>query len=642
MPTDASLYQQTDNSSTPAGDDLRDDADHPRFPLAAPDTLSPLPVYLPLGVPGLVNPDYYQPAIAQTGAPLKRDGLSLANGIVSSSLFLDPDLANASVDTVLTEAFHKQYQLQRGAGEPGEPLLKLLAVLPLDEISLLAVPDATLPGWAMEANSQNVLFPPVLSNITLNPTATFSLSWTPVDGATGYELESSGDSLFGSSAIIWQGSATVDPDHTSLVQSGAVAQSSGCPATMYFRVRAQQGAITGPWSNTLIQALPIESFAPCMPATTDAPVLQAPLASRGRVVLEWTDPVVSDSYELQVGYEAAFALPETLYQGNERYFEVWSDPSRTAYFRVSATRAGAASPWSNTVLVPSDTLFTRDTMEAPEQVDLVAQGELLKIHQAMLRICAARADVFALLSLPREYSQTDCLLYKNTLISALASENGDTTLSFGAIAYPWLTVRDSSDDVPGAIRGISPEGSVLGSISALTLAKGAWLSPANQALQGVVDLDPHLDDSAEWAFFSNQLNLLTQQATGFLMSSSATLSPSSQLTEMNVRRLLILLRRLALREGVDYVFQPNLSSFWRIVQRRFEEVLRGLFLRGAFAGATQDESFRVTTNNTVNTQESVDQGQMVVELAIAPSLPLEFLTVRLVQTGGDLMFSEVV
>jgi phage tail sheath protein FI len=65
-----------------------------------------------------------------------------------------------------------------------------------------------------------------------------------------------------------------------------------------------------------------------------------------------------------------------------------------------------------------------------------------------------------------------------------------------------------------------------------------------------------------------------------------------------------------------------------------------MFLRGAFAGATQDESFLVRTDISVNPPESVEQGRFIVEIRVAPSLPLEFLTVRLLQSGGDLTLSE--
>jgi phage tail sheath protein FI len=96
---------------------------------------------------------------------------------------------------------------------------------------------------------------------------------------------------------------------------------------------------------------------------------------------------------------------------------------------------------------------------------------------------------------------------------------------------------------------------------------------------------------------------------------------------------MILLRRLALREGATDAFEANDDSLRRVVQHRFEEFLNQLYARGAFAGNTASEAFEVHTGDDVNTPASVDQGRLIVELKVAPALPLTFLTIRLVQIG---------
>jgi hypothetical protein len=651
LPTDAQLYTQPSTPAPPPGIDLWDEVDHPRFALAAPvepatSDLPPLPVYLPLGVPGIVDTDFYQPAVEQSGTALERDGLALAGGQLTASLFLDPDLAGATAQTLLTRAFHKQYQLQRGDGPPGEPLVKMHAVLPITEVSMLALPDAMHAGWQQVLQTQATVSAPTLVKASAaDASGKVALSWTPVDGATSYSLQQSTDPLFNTWTLAWQGPGQTDPSAPSLVRSGPVPPgTTGCLSQTYFRVAAVQGLVSGPWSNTLPFVARDEIFQRCAPTTLAAPVLGVPTASRGRVMLAWTvPPAPVDGFVLQLAYEPAFALPATIYQGADPTFELWSDPSRTAYFRVSATSRGVSGPWSNTAVAASEQAYARYVMNVPPvpgATSTIAESELLKIHRAMIRLCAARGDVFAFLGLPRSYDAGTCVLYRSQLTSLLSPENGGTALSYAAVYYPWLMVRDSAADQPGAVRLVSPEGSVVGSTAAMTIASGAWYA-ANQALSGVVDLYPALEDDAPLLFFNNQLNLAVQDARGFLPMSSFTLSTDSQLTEINVRRLLILLRRLALQAGEDYVFHPNDTSFWRIVRRRFEELLGGLFQQGAFAGSTADESFRVRTDASVNPPESVALGRFIVELSVAPSLPLEFLTVRLLQTGGDLMFSEV-
>jgi phage tail sheath protein FI len=123
--------------------------------------------------------------------------------------------------------------------------------------------------------------------------------------------------------------------------------------------------------------------------------------------------------------------------------------------------------------------------------------------------------------------------------------------------------------------------------------------------------------------------------------SERTLSPLPELALLHVRRLLILLRRLALREGTVLAFQSNDDVLRRDAERRFDRVLGDLFVRGAFAGVTADQGYRVVANATVNPRGSVDQGRLIIELRVAPAQPMAFITVRLVQLGGELLAEEV-
>ena len=115
---------------------------------------------------------------------------------------------------------------------------------------------------------------------------------------------------------------------------------------------------------------------------------------------------------------------------------------------------------------------------------------------------------------------------------------------------------------------------------------------------------------------------------------SAETLASGALRPLNVRRLLILLRRLALREGPAFAFESNSDALRRRLRLRFERFLTRMFERGAFAGSRPAEAFDVRTDAAVNPPGSVDRGRLVVELRVAPSRPLAFLTVRLVQRDG--------
>ena len=88
------------------------------------------------------------------------------------------------------------------------------------------------------------------------------------------------------------------------------------------------------------------------------------------------------------------------------------------------------------------------------------------------------------------------------------------------------------------------------------------------------------------------------------------------------------------------MFEPSGPVLRRAVQRGFELLLTDLFRRGAFAGAVAEQSFRVVTDDTVNTPRDADAGRFVVELRVAPSVPMRFIAVVLAQSGPRLAVSE--
>jgi phage tail sheath protein FI len=164
---------------------------------------------------------------------------------------------------------------------------------------------------------------------------------------------------------------------------------------------------------------------------------------------------------------------------------------------------------------------------------------------------------------------------------------------------------------------------------------------ANEPLRGVVALAPALGDGALQALQDAAVNVVRQMPAGFLCLDADTLSGDDEIRPLNVRRLLILLRKAALRTGNDYAFEPNGNSLRNTVRRGFESLLTTMFQRGAFAGNTAPDAYQVITDDTVNTRNDADNGRFIAELRVAPSRPLSFLTIRLLQRGGSAAAVEV-
>jgi hypothetical protein len=261
-----------------------------------------------------------------------------------------------------------------------------------------------------------------------------------------------------------------------------------------------------------------------------------------------------------------------------------------------------------------------------------AAGDLLAIQTALLTLCAARADMLALLSLPEHYRADAALRHGGLLRDTL----DERLLAHGALYHPWLVL--AAPDTASAFARVCPDGTQAGVTAARARLRGAWVAPANEPLADVLALVTPAPREAWPALQAGQVNTIRDEPHGVVCLAQDTLAGDRDLRPINVRRLIALLRRLALLEGTHYVFEPNDPVFRRSVQRGFEDALRFLFAHGAFAGATPQQAFSVSVGDPPNTPEEVDRGRLIVELRFAPSRPLAFLTVRLVE-GGDRGFT---
>lgn len=648
---------------------LRVETRAPRFPLAGPAALSDL--YLPRCMGRRRDPERSRgPEGSLPGTPLERDGLDA----FGAELLLDPRLAGLGRGSLLAEAKH--LGLVRKL-----PLTGLHSLLTVEEATLVSVPDAIHRGWSRQAPpARDLLGAPYLDPLPEPDRAgRYPLTWSEVDGASGYQLQRDEDPTFPHPVS----EETEDPE-------AAVTLPPGCEGPVWFRVRARRHGETGPWSNTRGATLPEPEFDDCQKVVLGGFELRLELASpaspvEALLVWEPEDPAnpPAETFELQESSNAAFERARVLHSGPlpgpEMELELPERRDGVRYYRLRGWVEGQPPwPWSNTVIVPAELRAAWVETSAEEFDD----GQILAVHRALLRFCAARADLVALLSLPDHYREEDARTHVGRLTPG-GDDDGSFTgsgsarvppltrgetpvLGFGALFHPWLTVREETGgreteilratperpamsspgrstprqaDSPTLVT-LPPDGAAAGLLARLALDRGAWIAPANRPFAGTLAVNPAFGLESWGRLTAARINVLTRNPRGFLTLGAETLSEDDSLRPIHVRRLLILLRKVALEEGRRFVFQNNSPGFRDLVRHRFERVLGDLYRRGAFAGATEQAAFRVTVDDSINPPESVDRGLLIVELAVAPARELAFITVRLLAGDGRLIVEE--
>lgn len=694
LPSDELLFAHSDGKANEDIDadrlQLIQQADRPRFPLCAEfaDSLSSHDwIYLPLQVPTILDESLRTESdIPASANPLYLDGIENAG----SRAFVDERLESVGSDLLRQEARQIAY-LSEGAA----PLKGIHSLVRVEEATLVAVPDAIHRRWDNLAPDRELpLAAPLLEDIEAETwPGEYRIRWSAVAEAMEYRLQWSESPDFDAvESVLVQGDRlTVIDEPADLMPAPATQYveefAQDCPRNYYFRVRAENRNEVSAWSNQLARTIPDDDFIDCAevplerlaialdrePALVSAVAspeedggdegyrLRLRLFSSGSPMLSVMDSSFIERLEIQRAREHSFLAPDQLFFGDREELELAADgiaeffveasEDTTYYYRARGFAGQTTGPWSNILIIDPRNLSR--TLLQP--LDDFSDRDILAVHRALLRLCYARGDLFGVLALPRHYSAQQAREHVSKL-NPSASDRLDSgftadplsadvpplrhgeipVLSHAGLYFPWLA---SHTDNPAsgrvAIRYLPPDGAVVGKIAAKSIEQGAWIAPANSPINNVLALDTRITD-AQWAELrASRINVVRRGVTGFLVLSADTLSRNPELSEISVRRLMSLLVRLALRAGNRYLFEPNNADLASRMQLHFESLFDRLYARGAFAGKSTAEAYRVVTDASINTRQSIDAGRFRVDLQVAPSLPLKFIRIRLVQSGPN-------
>ncbi|MCE4536740.1 hypothetical protein LXT12_05680 [Pelomonas sp. P7] len=305
------------------------------------------------------------------------------------------------------------------------------------------------------------------------------------------------------------------------------------------------------------------------------------------------------------------------------------------WLRARARRNGLSSGWSTTAELDVRASGWRALAGA------AAVDAATPINAALLALCAASREHFALLSVPLDWPAPAIAGH----VAALRDEAGrvdsaeaGSAASFAAIHHPWLLQRDADD----RLRRHPAAGALMGLLARRSRLHGAWGAPGAEPLATALQLAGELQDAATLeALGANPLALRTDaNGTGIAAVRSQTLSQDADWTALGVRRLFILLRRLCRREGQRFVFEPNDLALRRGLERSFDALLHRLMQRGAFRGADAASSYLLKTAAGADAAREMERGECSLLIQVAPSRPLRFLTLHLRRSGEQLVIEE--
>jgi phage tail sheath protein FI len=192
--------------------------------------------------------------------------------------------------------------------------------------------------------------------------------------------------------------------------------------------------------------------------------------------------------------------------------------------------------------------------------------------------------------------------------------------SYAATYWPWLQINSAT----GRNEWI-PAGTVIPGVYAFTDASSApWFAPAGLVrggIGGIIQAERKLTKGNRDTLYAAKVNpIATFPGSGISIMGQKTLqTKASALDRVNVRRLLIELKKFIGDQARNLVFEQNTiatrNRFLATVNPYLESVIQR---QGLYA-------YRVVMDDTNNTADVVDRNQLIGQVFIQPTKTVEFV-----------------
>ncbi len=269
----------------------------------------------------------------------------------------------------------------------------------------------------------------------------------------------------------------------------------------------------------------------------------------------------------------------------------------------------------------------------PDEFDinlLVTPGIIHEYHSGVTKHAISkveqRADAFYVMDGSR---------WGRSVSNAVADINGIDT-NYSAVYYPWVKILDSVKNKP---MWVPPSVVLPGVISFTDSVAHEWFAPAGLnrgGLGSVLEAKTRLTHTERDELYEGRVNPIASfPGQGVVVFGQKTLQGKpSALDRINVRRLLIRLRKFIASSSRFLVFEQNTAA----TRNRFLGIVNP-FLESVQANSGLS-AFKVVMDDSNNTPDVVDRNQLVGQIFIQPTRTAEFIVLDFVILPTGAAFPE--
>ena len=255
-----------------------------------------------------------------------------------------------------------------------------------------------------------------------------------------------------------------------------------------------------------------------------------------------------------------------------------------------------------------------------------------------LQLCENRGDVLYIIDPPIGLRPQQVVDWHNGILY----DDLDRAInsSYGALYWSWLRIFDQFSNEE---RWVPPSGHVAGIFSRTAANTEVWFAPAglsrgiiNTAL--AVEYNPTQSERDLLYGSGNSVNPIVNFAQeGIVVFGQRTLQRApTALDRVNVRMLLIYIKKQLTNILRNYIFEPNDSTLWSQVLNVIEPFLADIASRRGLSG------YKVVVDGSNNTPERIDRNELWVSVFLQPTRTVEFVVLNLaiLKTGASFAAEE--
>jgi phage tail sheath protein FI len=294
-----------------------------------------------------------------------------------------------------------------------------------------------------------------------------------------------------------------------------------------------------------------------------------------------------------------------------------------------------------------------DSLRDPEVADfnLLAMPGLTNnvLNRNLVDVCEDRGDAMAVIDLQGGYvPSTENTAAATARLGSVASTvnnmKNDLQInsSFGAAYYPWVQIQDT---INNALVWAPPSVAALGAMSYGQRTQELWFAPAGFTRGGlslgaagipVLNVRERLTSKDRDKLYDANVNPIAQfPAEGIVIFGQKTLQVTpSALDRINVRRLLIFLKRQISTIAATLLFDQNVETTWNRFKGRV-----GPLLQGVKAGLGLMD-YRLILDETTTTPDLIDRNIMYAKIYLKPARSIEFIAIDFVITDSGASFED--